>query len=135
MNSQVSELVSSLISYSIQMKTYHWQTHNLARHKAADSVVETLQDFIDEIVECTQNAMPFVPAAAGAIPGSVPDRIVFEDFNIPMRNFLSEESGLSLLQDIAIYVQNVEFQNVALVNKQQEVLAKLQKALYFFSLQ
>jgi DNA-binding ferritin-like protein len=34
-----------------QLKLYHWQTHIFSRHKATDSLVETLDDLIDKYVE------------------------------------------------------------------------------------
>jgi hypothetical protein len=47
----MSQLVLFFFQLQTQLKLYHWQTGSYARHKASDSLVDTLLELSDKFME------------------------------------------------------------------------------------
>ena len=49
-----SKIVENLFKFQLELKLYHWQTKSFSRHKATDSLVPELLEFIDKFIESYQ---------------------------------------------------------------------------------
>jgi hypothetical protein len=52
--SNIGEIALNFMYVRDQMKIYHWQTNNYARHKASDTFVDNLSEKMDKFIEVMQ---------------------------------------------------------------------------------
>lgn len=118
------EVVLRMMTYSINMKVYHWQTTNYARHKASDDLVDSLNSHIDRFVEAMQ--------------GRFGERLKFwSKSKIEIENYTNPE-GKQLLENLCQFL-NEELTafckgKADLANIKDEMLAECNKSKYLFSL-
>jgi len=53
---EIGEIAMILLSFRDQLKIYHWQTHIYSRHKASDSIVDTMTEQMDRFMETLQGS-------------------------------------------------------------------------------
>lgn len=53
---QIGEIAMIFLAFRDQLKIYHWQTTNYARHKASDSLVGVLTTQMDRFMETIQGS-------------------------------------------------------------------------------
>ena len=108
-----------------QVKIYHWETKNFARHKATDDLVDKLDASIDKFVEVYigKYGRPKLNARTGTIQ---------------IRNFYDHEAPVLLQQAIDwLSIKLPKLLNVKdtdLLNIRDEILADLNQTLYLFTL-
>src|SRR5665647_983521 len=103
---ELSSVVALLFQFRLNLKIYHWQTKNFARHKATDSLVDATDEFIDVLVEYAQ--------------GLSGTRIAFADDMIGLRNY-NDQSGCNLVKDLLVFTDSLKDQwDDSIENKRQE---------------
>ena len=108
-----------------QIKLFHWQTKFYSRHKATDTVVDSLDTSIDKYVEVYMGKY-----------GRMKLNTSTSSFNL--KN-LSESSILKFIKNCIGYmnstlVQKLKENDTDLVNIRDEMLAELNQLLYLFTL-
>jgi DNA-binding ferritin-like protein len=107
-----------------QVKLYHWETKNFARHKATDELVDKLDDNIDKFVEV------YVGKYGRPSLNSRTSRIM-------IRNFNDREAPILLKQAIDWLTSKLptllNAKDTDLLNIRDEILADLNKTLYLFT--
>jgi hypothetical protein len=108
-----------------QVKIYHWETKNFARHKATDELVDKLDASIDKFVEVYigKYGRPNLTSRTG---------------NIKIRNFHDREAP-ALLKQAADWMTHklpglLKKDDTDLLNIRDEILADLNQTLYLFTL-
>ena len=121
-----SKDIHFLFNLRNQIKLHHWQTYIYARHIATDSVVDKLDELIDEYVEVYMGKYGR-PKVSGA------------DAIIRLTNL--SEAGVTKLVRAAITYMNgplVKHLNKAvdtdLINIRDEMMGSLHQLLYLFTL-
>jgi DNA-binding ferritin-like protein len=108
-----------------QVKIYHWETKNFARHKATDDLVDKLDASIDKFVEVYigKYGRPNLTARTGSIR---------------IRNFRDREAPILLQQAIdwlsTKLPKLLKSTDTDLLNIRDEILADLNQTLYLFTL-
>lgn len=122
----MNSIVHTLLSFQIQLKTYHWQTINYSRHKATDNLGNFMAEAIDLFVEAMQGRME------KRVKFSGPKKV------IRLSNF-NDKSGERLLKSFAKWLENdltpVVKGDPELLNLKDEMLAQVNQTLYLFSFQ
>ena len=108
-----------------QIKLFHWQTHSYPRHKATDTVIESLDTSIDKYVEVYMGKY-------GRMKLSGPTA------SVHLKN-LSETSIVKFIKTCITYlnkdlVSRLRDDDTDLINIRDEMLAELNQLLYLFSL-
>ena len=109
-----------------QIKLYHWQTHQFARHKATDEVISALDESIDKYVEVYMGkyGRPKVTATTNTVR---------------IRNMAESTAGAFIKTGIkyleGTLVKRLKPTDTDLVNIRDEMLGELNKLLYLFTLQ
>ena len=118
--------INFFFSMREQIKIYHWQTNEFARHKATDEVIEALDESIDKYVEVYMGKYGR-PKLAGT------------DAIIRLTNLT--EAGVTKLVRAAINYMNgplVKHLNketdTDLINLRDEMMGSLHQLLYLFTL-
>lgn len=119
------EIVNLMLTLRNQVKIYHWETKNFARHKATDELVDKLDASIDKFVEVYigKYGRPNLNARTGAIR---------------IRNFHDREAPV-LLRQAASWLSTklpklLNAKDTDLLNIRDEILADLNQTLYLFTL-
>ena len=108
-----------------QIKLYHWQTKVYSRHKATDSVIESLDKSIDKYVEVYMGKYGRMKMNSSTGTVSVKN--------------LSESSIINFIKRCIAYlnselVRKLKENDTDLVNIRDEMLAELNQLLYLFTL-
>jgi DNA-binding ferritin-like protein len=107
------------------VKLYHWKTFSFATHKATDELYEDLNKYVDEFVEV-------MLGYHGGIRAKLPHtNMKMNDFNTPeqFKHKLDEYK-----KTLISYTQKLDpVQNSDLLNIRDEILASLNKTVYFLS--
>ena len=108
-----------------QIKLYHWQTKSYSRHKATDSVIDSLDESIDKYVEVFMGKYGR-------------PRMTARNNTIRVTN-LSETSIVKFIKTCIAYLLNdlskkLKPQDTDLMNVRDEMLAELNQLLYLFTL-
>lgn len=108
-----------------QIKLYHWQTKLYSRHKATDSVIDSLDESIDKYVEVYMGKYGRMKMSS-------------ETGTIRVRN-LNESSVITFIKNCIKYLNNnlvkkLKETDTDLVNIRDEMLAELNQLLYLFTL-
>jgi len=109
-----------------QIKLYHWQTRVYARHKATDSVLESLDASIDKYVEVYMGTYGRM-------------KLMGDNAKITLNN-LSETNIIRFIKRCITYlegelVKKLKPSDTDLVNIRDEMLGELNQLLYLFTLQ
>ena len=122
----MNSIVQTLLSFQIQLKTYHWQTINYSRHKATDSLGIFMAGAIDLFVETMQGRMD------KRVKFSAPKNV------IQLKNF-SDKSGERLLKTFCKWLENDLTPAIKgdseLLNLKDEMLTQVNQTLYLFTFQ
>uniref|UniRef100_A0A6C0EZZ5 Uncharacterized protein n=1 Tax=viral metagenome TaxID=1070528 RepID=A0A6C0EZZ5_9ZZZZ len=108
-----------------QVKIYHWETKNFARHKATDELVDKLDASIDKFVEVYigKYGRPSLNSRTGSIK---------------IRNFHDREAPVLLKQAIGWMTTKLPSllkpTDTDLLNIRDEIIADLNQTLYLFTL-
>jgi hypothetical protein len=119
------EIVNLMLTLRNQVKIYHWETKNFARHKATDDLVDKLDGNIDKFVEVYigKYGRPNLNSRTG---------------RIMIRNFMDEEAPVLLKQAAAWMTTKLpsllNSNDTDLLNIRDEILADLNQTLYLFTL-
>lgn len=108
-----------------QIKLYHWQTKSFSRHKATDSVIDSLDEHIDKFVEVFMGKYGRPKMTAGT--------------NTIKVSNLSEASIVKFIKQCIKYLvgtlpKGLRETDTDLFNIRDEMLAELNQLLYLFSL-
>lgn len=123
----IGEIALYFIYIRDQMKVYHWQTNNYARHKASDTFVDNLSEKMDKFVEVMQ--------------GLEDKRLVikknnkynFENINDQNINKILKEFRDWLVGDLLNYLDKKK-SNADLITIRDEILSDVDQTLYLFTL-
>lgn len=121
-NAHGGDLVSHLLTIRNQIKLYHWQTKQFARHKATDDLTAALDTTIDSFVESYMGRYGR-PKVSGSIK---------------LHNF-SEQAAKSFVDRETKYLQKelprkIGKDDTDLLNLRDEILGELTKVSYLFTL-
>lgn len=108
-----------------QIKLYHWQTHEFARHKATDDVLSALDSTIDEYVETYMGkyGRPRMAARNNTIKvGNMSDKTAAKF----IRSCIAHLQGP--------LVKRLKPTDTDLLNLRDEMLGELNKILYLYTL-
>lgn len=108
-----------------QIKLYHWQTKSYARHKATDSVIDSLDEHIDKYVEIYMGkyGRPRMTTRTNTIKvGNLSEASIVK--------FIKTCIGV-LANDL---VRGLKPTDTDLVNLRDEMMGELNQLLYLFTL-
>lgn len=116
------DIVTHLLTIRNQIKLYHWQTKQFARHTATDALTTALDLNIDAFVESYMGRYGR-PTVSGSIK---------------LHNF-SEAAARSFVAQQTTYLttvlpKKIKSTDTDLLNLRDEILAELTKVLYLFTL-
>lgn len=120
------EIVNLMLTLRNQVKIYHWETMQYARHKATDDLVDKLDDSIDKFVEVYigKYGRPKLTPRTGTIR---------------LRNYDDVQAPVLLNEAIAWMSTRLPTllskNDTDLLNIRDEILAELNQTLYLFTLQ
>ena len=106
-----------------QLKIYHWQTKNYARHKSSDDLVEKLTDKMDKFIEVMQgieNTRLSIKHDNFPVLHNQTDNSIVKNLNI-FKEWLSKE--------LPLYIKN----NTDLLNIRDDILSDVNNTLYLFT--
>ena len=123
----IGEVALYLMYIRDQMKVYHWQTNNYARHKASDTFVDNLSEKMDKFIEVMQ--------------GSENKRLIikrnkqynFENISDQNINKILNEFRDWLVVDLLNYLDKKK-SNADLITIRDEILSDVDQTLYLFTL-
>ena len=106
-----------------QLKIYHWQTKNYARHKSSDDLVEKLSEKMDKFIEVMQ--------------GIENTRLSIKHDNFPVLHNQTDNSIVKILnlfkewlsKELPVYIKN----NTDLLNIRDDILSDVNNTLYLFT--
>ena len=120
------EIVNLMLTLRNQVKIYHWETMQYARHKSTDDLVDKLDDSIDKFVEVYigKYGRPKLTPRTGTIR---------------LRNY-DDVQAPTLLNEAISWMTNrlpalLSKNDTDLLNIRDEILAELNQTLYLFTLQ
>jgi DNA-binding ferritin-like protein len=118
------EIVNLMLTLRNQVKIYHWETMQYARHKATDDLVDKLDDAIDKFVEVYigKYGRPKLTPRTGTIR---------------LRNF-DDAQATTLLTEAISWMTNrlpalLSKNDTDLLNIRDEILADLNQTRYLFT--
>ena len=106
-----------------QLKIYHWQTKNYARHKSSDDLVEKLSEKMDKFIEVMQgieNTRLSIKHDNFPVLHNQTDNSIVKNLNI-FKEWLSKE--------LPLYIKN----NTDLLNIRDDILSDVNNTLYLFT--
>jgi hypothetical protein len=120
--SDIGEIVLNFLFIRDQLKIYHWTTTSYARHKASDSLVDSLTDKMDKFVEVIQ--------------GIHSKRLIIPKNKISFKNE-SDDSIVVLLENfkhwlIKILPKYIK-KNTDLITIRDDILSDVNNTLYLFT--
>ena len=121
------EIISTFLEFSSQIKLYHWQTKNYARHIASENLYTTGGVLIDKFIEIYQGKHNLRLKIRGECSIKL-HNIDDEDIVMYLYNF----KGF-LMEDIP-QILNDGMQNTDLLNIRDELVGEVNQTLYLFTL-
>lgn len=122
-----NDLIPIFLKFISQIKVYHWQTTNYARHIASNDLHTNLSVLVDDFIETYQGK-------------NYRERLILKDANLKLLN-LNDEEMVDYLQEFKDFIMNSlpellpeGMKNPDLVNIRDEMLAIVNQTLYLFSL-
>jgi|LauGreDrversion4_2_1035121.scaffolds.fasta_scaffold01891_10 hypothetical protein len=122
------DVIKVFTKIQIELKFYHWKTSSYSRHIASGDLYDSLNKSIDDFVEIYQGKYKKINL----------DQINQIDLSNTNDNniiILLEDFKSFLLYDLEDFLSNGLMLNVDLKNLRDEILAKVNKTLYLFTLQ
>jgi hypothetical protein len=117
--------INFFFSMREQIKVYHWQTYQFARHKATDEVIEALDGSIDTYVEVYMGKY-----GRPKITGSTN--------TVKIQNMADKTAAKFITTCIAYLqgplVKRLKPSDTDLINVRDEMLSELNKLLYLYTL-
>lgn len=117
--------INFFFSMREQIKIYHWQTYQFAKHKATDDVLEALDGSIDTYVEVYMGkyGRPKITAATSTVK---------------IQN-MADKTAAKFIKACIAYLQGplvkrLKPTDTDLINIRDEMLAELNKLLYLYTL-
>lgn len=117
--------INFFFSMREQIKVYHWQTNQFARHKATDEVIEALDGSIDTYVEVYMGkyGRPKITASTNTVK---------------IQN-MADKTAAKFIKACIAYLQGplvkrLKPADTDLINVRDEMLAELNKLLYLYTL-
>ena len=102
-----------------QIKLYHWQTKSYSRHKATDSVIDSLDESIDKYVE--------------VMLGEDGSRLQFSSLKcIPTREVTTTKQMKKLADDMKRYLE-INVTRPDLLNIRDDIINDLNQFLYLLT--
>ena len=121
--SNIGEIVLNFMFIRDQVKIYHWTTTSFARHKASDSLVDSLTDKMDKFIETIQG----IHSKRLVIP---------KNKKISLKNE-SDDSIVVLLENFKNWLVNTlpkyMKKNTDLINIRDDILSDVNNTLYLFT--
>jgi hypothetical protein len=117
--------INFFFSMREQIKVYHWQTNQFARHKATDEVIEALDGSIDTYVEVYMGkyGRPKITASTNTVK---------------IQN-MADKTAAKFIKACIAYLQGplvkrLKPADTDLINVRDEMLSELNKLLYLYTL-
>jgi hypothetical protein len=126
----ISEIALMMIHVRDQMKIFHWQTKNYAKHIASDAFVTNLTTNLDLFIETIQGKYGKRLSIKKTHKTIEFDNIDDKNIEKVLRNFAK---WLSFKLPNLLDTKN--FDNTELLNIRDEILTQTNQTLYLFSLQ
>jgi hypothetical protein len=120
-----SDIALICFKYKNQIQIYHWQTKSFARHKGADVLLESLDNFLDTFMEVHIGKYGRPDFVAGS--------------GIPLSN-MTDEQAVTYLNEMVDYFTNElpkyldTAKDTDLLNIRDEILSGINKVKYLFTL-
>ena len=120
-----AEILQAMLLLRNQVKIYHWQTFSFARHKATDDLVSSLDERIDEFTEVYMGkyGRPKFSAKTGTFK-------IFDSTDKKAHQMIEE--GIKWLTNSL--PKHLKKSDTDLLNIRDEIIGKLNQALYLFTL-
>lgn len=121
--SKGAKIVLFFFELQMNLKMYHWTTTQYSNHKATDKLLDKMSDLIDSFIEKFMGAYTRPVMKSGS--------------NVLIQN-MTKTKYVKLLKTAQEYLrgdlEKVISKNTELLNIRDEVLAELDQALYFSTL-
>lgn len=116
-------IIQVFFNVLLNVKLYHWNTTNFARHKASDELYGSLNESIDKFVEVYMGRY---------------SRPEFKTFDVKVKQ-LNDKNVIEVLDDYIAFLKyevpnHVKDTDTDLLNIRDEMLAEFNKTLYLFTL-
>jgi hypothetical protein len=121
------DIIRNLLKIQLEIKLYHWKTKSYSRHIASGDLYDSLNKDIDSFVEIYQGKF-------NTINFSQINNINLSSYNDRTILILLEEFKNFLLYELNIFLDKNNMVNCDLKNLRDEILGKVNKTLYLFSL-
>lgn len=121
------DIIRNLLKIQLEIKLYHWRTKSYARHIASGDLYDSLNKDIDLFVEIYQGKF-------NTINFSQISNINVSSYNDKTIIMLLEEFKNFLLYELNIFLEKNDMLNCDLKNLRDEILGKVNKTLYLFTL-
>lgn len=120
-NTKMEQIVVELLKLQIYLQIYHWQTNSYSRHVGAGNLYTDIVDITDRIIESMQ--------------GNASKKIKMnKTFNIKITN-ISDTQIINLLKSYRAFIANSKKnKSTDVQNMFDELLEKINKTIYLFSL-
>lgn len=120
-----ADILQVLMHVRDQVKIYHWQTMSFARHKATDDLVSSLDESIDDFAETYMGKY--------GRPHFTPKNSKFQVYDA------TDKKGHIILEECINWLTNdlpkrLKKTDTDLLNIRDEIVGKLNKARYLFTL-
>jgi len=126
----ISEIALMMIHVRDQMKIFHWQTKNYAKHIASDTFVTNLTTNLDLFIETIQGKYGKRLSFKKNMKTIEFDNIDDKNIDKVLKNFAK---WLSLKLPTLLDMKN--YDNSELLNIRDEILSQTNQTLYLFSLE
>lgn len=118
------QIVQIFFHMMLNIKLYHWETTNFARHKASDELHSNLSGLIDKFVE--------------VYIGGYKRPKFTSTFSVTVKQ-LNDSSIIEILNEYTAFLKHelpkfVKESDTHLLNIRDEMLAEINQALYLFTL-
>lgn len=121
----MADIVIFFLELANNTKVYHWMTTGFARHKASDELFETIINISDEFMETMMGkyGRPKLPATSKLTLKSLNDKTITEYY----------KACIAYLENAFTTTLDTKT-DTDLLNLRDELLGKLKKTLYLFTL-
>jgi hypothetical protein len=121
----VETIIQIFFHMLLNLKLYHWDTTQFARHKASDELHSSLSSLIDQFIE--------------VYIGGYTRPVFPNSFNVKVKQF-SDNNIIDMLNEYIDFLKHdipkyVRESDTHLLNIRDEMLAEINKTLYLFTLQ
>lgn len=122
------DIIKTFIKIQTELRFYHWSTYLYSRHIASGNLYESLNKDIDSFVEIFQGKYK-------KIDFNEIKNIKFSSYNDQNIDTLLLDFKTFLVYDLEQFLDNGVMLNTDLKNLRDEILSKVNKTIYLFTLQ